>query len=308
MVSFGQPLLLFGGPQDGRSVYKSAAIQTARLSELLSRHPSPGPQRVGCHVIILVSTGQGTHALDFATYNCRPGTLLWGRPGQVHQFGRQSGFDATLLAFPAETIPEVPELAPLARPVGDPCTNACWQLTGEDEEAIVAEVAQIAVDCARYGPDRLGGALLAHQLAVLLMRVAALAPPPPLGPAAATLNQLRAELEREVRHRRVEDYADRMRCSVRTLTRACLASTGRSAKQLIDERVALEAKRLLATTDLPVAEVGRLLGFEEPTNFGRFFAREAGQSPGAFRVTVTRALAPRIPAQRSALPGRIARS
>ncbi|GAB3975042.1 hypothetical protein GCM10027615_41700 [Plantactinospora veratri] len=53
---------------------------------------------------------------------------------------------------------------------------------------------------------------------------------------------------------------------------------------MIDERVALQARRLLAATDLSVAEVGRRLGFPEPTNFGRFFHREVGHSPGAFRA------------------------
>jgi AraC-like DNA-binding protein len=75
-----------------------------------------------------------------------------------------------------------------------------------------------------------------------------------------------------------------MGCSVRTLTRASLAVTGRTAKQVVDDRVALEARRLLACTPLSVAEVGRHLGFPEPTNFGRFFHREVGSSPGQFRA------------------------
>jgi hypothetical protein len=41
---------------------------------------------------------------------------------------------------------------------------------------------------------------------------------------------------------------------------------------------------MLACTRLPVAEVGQRLGFTEPTNFGRFFQREVGCSPGAFRA------------------------
>jgi AraC-like DNA-binding protein len=253
------------------------------------------------HVVILVSAGQGTHALDFVTYACRPGTLLWGRPGQVHQFGGQSGFDATVLTFAPNILPELP----LPELVADPFAPACWQPAGEDEEAIVAEIAQIGVDQLRYGGTTFGSTLLAHSVAVLLMRISALAPVPRRSPADLLIGQLRRELEREVRHRRVEDYAEQLRCSVRTLTRASLAVTGRSAKQLIDERVALEAKRVLATSDRPVSDVGRQLGFEEPTNFGRFFARETGQSPGNFRAALHRLPAPRVPHQRSALPGRL---
>jgi AraC-like DNA-binding protein len=303
MVSFGQRVLPLGGPNSGRPTAESG-VETATITEL---NPDGGPQRSPSHLIMLVSTGQGSHTLDFVTHSCRPGTLLWGRPGQVHQFGRQAGLDATLIAFVPATLPEMPELAALRHLVDDPFAVTCWQPAGEDEEAIVADVAQIAVDGARYGGNRLGGELLAHELAVLMVRIAALAPPPPRGPAAEVLGVLRAELEREVVHRRVEDYADLLGCSVRTLTRACLAATGRSAKQLIDERVALEAKRVLATTDLPVAEVGRQLGFDEPTNFGRFFAREAGVTPGGFRVSALSAPPAQLPAQRSALPGRLSR-
>jgi AraC-like DNA-binding protein len=76
---------------------------------------------------------------------------------------------------------------------------------------------------------------------------------------------------------------------VRTLTRACQAATGQPVKHVIDERVALEARRLLAHTDEPVAAIARRLGFSEPTNFGKFFTRHTGTTPGEFRHSVTAA-------------------
>ena len=84
--------------------------------------------------------------------------------------------------------------------------------------------------------------------------------------------------------RDVKDYASRLGYAPRTLTRACLAATGTTAKQFLDARVALEAKRLLVHTDLSVAAIGRAVGFSEATNFGKFFAREVGETPGAFRA------------------------
>ena len=70
---------------------------------------------------------------------------------------------------------------------------------------------------------------------------------------------------------------------MKTLSRVCLAATGHPVKQVIDARVVLEAKRLLAHTDEPVARISRQLGFSEVTNFGKFFARRAGATPAAFR-------------------------
>jgi AraC-like DNA-binding protein len=53
---------------------------------------------------------------------------------------------------------------------------------------------------------------------------------------------------------------------------------------VITDRLVLEAKRLLAHTLLPVAVIGDQLGFAEATNFVKFFRREAGSTPGAFRA------------------------
>jgi AraC-like DNA-binding protein len=137
--------------------------------------------------------------------------------------------------------------------------------------------------------------VLRHQLAALLLRLGRLEPEGGPGMAAAD-SEILVRFRREVdqnfaRSRQVEEYAKALSCSVRTLTRASLSATGRTAKQLVDDRVALEAKRLLAESDLAVAQVGARLGFAEPTNFGRFFTRTVGVSPGLFREQSRRAAA-----------------
>lgn len=270
-----------------------------RLTDLAARVPTATlrrPQRGPYHVVMLVTVGHGRHSVDFVDYACRPGTLLWARPGQVHQFGTGRGLDATMLVFEPEFVPRLPGLADL---LDDPFAPACWLPAGEDEEAILTEIAQIATDCTRYGTgEPVSTDLLRHQLGVLLLRIATL-PAQRRGPGRVAngpvMARFREELETSfARTRRVEDYAERLGYSVRTLTRACLTATGQSAKQVVDARVALEAKRLLACGDDPIAEVGRRLGFPEPTNFGRFFIRETGRTPGEFRAahTVSRARRP----------------
>jgi AraC-like DNA-binding protein len=95
----------------------------------------------------------------------------------------------------------------------------------------------------------------------------------------------RAAVERHfARWHSVAPYAARLGCSERSLTRAAHLVTDRSAKAVLTERLVLEAKRLLAHTSLPVATIGDQLGFGEATNFVKFFRREAGLTPGAFRA------------------------
>jgi AraC-like DNA-binding protein len=206
------------------------------------------------------------------------------------------GIDATLvlfeLHFPYEAV-DAPAIGPGPARAHH---GTYWQPGGEDSEAIVDGVSQLEIDYTRMvAGDDIPIAVLRHQLAALLLRLSRLEPEGGPGQAAADseiLVRFRQRIdERFAATRQVEEYAQELSCSVRTLTRASLAATGRTAKQLVDDRVALEAKRLLAESELPVAEVGARLGFSEPTNFGRFFARTVGSSPGAFRAESRRAAA-----------------
>ena len=93
------------------------------------------------------------------------------------------------------------------------------------------------------------------------------------------------ELEAHFKSRpSVLDLAERIGFSESTLSRACVAKVGRTAKHEIDRRIALEAKRLLVHSKASIAEIGHDLGFTEATNFVKFFKRMAGVAPVAFRT------------------------
>ncbi|BCJ57616.1 helix-turn-helix transcriptional regulator [Micromonospora endophytica] len=260
------------------AVSGSVEIDTATLASLA---PDAGWRRqvlLDRELIVLATGGHGHAEVDFRALPCRPGTLLRVRTGQVLRC-TPPHLAATVVRWRPEA------LAGLDVNVADVPPRV--QLAGEDEDAVINEVSQLTVDSRRHRDTPVGRSLLRHQLTVLLLRLSTL---PPRARRAArpeelTFQRFHREVELGYQHtRRVEDYADRLGCSVRTLTRACLAVTGRSAKQVLDERVALQASRLLAATDEPIARIGRQLGFTEPTNFGRFFTREIGVSPGAFRA------------------------
>ncbi|GGK84212.1 helix-turn-helix domain-containing protein [Mangrovihabitans endophyticus] len=265
-----------------------AGVGTCALPDTALADPRTPPQRLPNHLLALTTTGHGVIEIDFTSRECRPGTLLWVRPGQAVKVAEGTGLDAAMVCWR-------PGLLPPGQTAGldtdDPVGPGRWQLTGEDEDAVINEFAQLAVDCERHSAGEAAAALLRHQLAVLLLRITLIAAddlPDMSTVESRTFARFRRMLEEgHATSRRVEDYAAQVGCSVRTLTRASLAVTGRTAKQVVDDRVALEARRLLACTPLSVAEVGRRLGFAEPTNFGRFFHREVGASPGVFRTNAT---------------------
>jgi len=284
-------------------------IHTLRLRDLYQRSAAMQPYarvRLPVHLLALVTAGRASFRVDFETYPCRPGGLLWARPGQVVGFP-PPGIDATLVlfeqAFPYDVV-DAPAIAAEPRwaalgphdhaSSGPQATHPSvlgtyWQPGGEDSEAIVDGVSQLEIDYQRLlAGESIPVAVLRHQLAGLLLRLSTWESEGGPGQAATdseVLARFRTAVDaRYAQTRQVDEYARELGCSVRTLTRASLAATGRTAKQLVDDRVALEAKRLLAESDLPVAEVGVRVGFTEATNFGRFFARTVGSSPGAFRA------------------------
>lgn len=67
------------------------------------------------------------------------------------------------------------------------------------------------------------------------------------------------------------------------LNSICNKVEGVSATQLIQQRVVLEAKRLLSHTDLTATQIAYELGFEDNSHFGKYFKNVTGFSPDGFR-------------------------
>ncbi len=85
-------------------------------------------------------------------------------------------------------------------------------------------------------------------------------------------------------HLSIDDYAARIGISPGHLNTVCRRLTGRTALQIVHERLVLEAKRNLIYTSMPINQVSDYLGFSEPAYFTRFFKRYVGVSPKAFRL------------------------
>jgi AraC-like DNA-binding protein len=74
-----------------------------------------------------------------------------------------------------------------------------------------------------------------------------------------------------------------MNISSKILNVATSQIVGSSPKKMIIERIILEAKRLLFQTNHSTKEISFLLGFEEPTNFNKFFKKHTYITPIKFK-------------------------
>ncbi len=81
----------------------------------------------------------------------------------------------------------------------------------------------------------------------------------------------------------VSDYAEQLNVTPNYLTTTVKQITGKTAKNIIQERIFLESKTMLTFTDLDIAQIGFQLNFQEPTHFTRFFKKFSGTTPNKFR-------------------------
>lgn len=86
------------------------------------------------------------------------------------------------------------------------------------------------------------------------------------------------------RERRPEFYANALGMSVVRLNRCCRVFSDRTVAQAVRDRLILEAKRLLAYSNLSISQIAFELGYEDPAYFSRVFRKETGHSPLEFRA------------------------
>ncbi len=287
MVKMGQPPIrrvryLAPGPSVGD-------IEVNTLKGIRDRggpHEFLTPQRLDFDLLVHVESGAADHTVDFAVHPLRPGDVLWVRAGQVHQWGEIDLIEGTVVLFGAHTVDEaVRDLirSRLVRPqshwpgddLADSPVSRAWSLL------------RATGDRRPDGPGELHQAALAHALAALLIQLALVEPSggmPSRRPTHEAFGWFRDHIEEHFRQwHQVSAYADRLGYSTRTLNRLARQNTGLSAKELIDERIVLEARRMLSHADATVAEIAEELGFDDASNFSSYFRRQTRRTPGAFR-------------------------
>lgn len=82
---------------------------------------------------------------------------------------------------------------------------------------------------------------------------------------------------------KIRDYADILSVTPNHLNKCVKTTTGKSAHELLDDMLLLEAKVMLKQTGLSIAEIAFRIGKTELSDFGRFFKQKTGFTPGEYR-------------------------
>jgi AraC-like DNA-binding protein len=261
----------------------------ADLRRRIGREALRSTHRYGFHLLLCVTRGECTHVVDFRPVHCGPGSFLALQPGQAHNLGLEEDWDGWMVLFRPEFVLPSPAVPDLRTAVGLDRLGEHLSLGDHELRVVTDRIAQMREDAKLDAPPPDVHALLRYQLYALLSRLGILYDRQEDRSSAGTrtlqrFKALRRLLETNfARWHKVAQYANELGCSVKSLTRATREVAGLNAKAFITARISLEAKRLLVHTASSVESIGESLGFEEATNFVKFFKREVGCTPAEFR-------------------------
>ncbi len=268
-------------PPDGQ---RHLPVEVLDRADVLDRSRGPVMRRPMFHQLVVCTSGEGTHDVDFERVAVRTGTVLRLRPGQVQRFVREPHFDARMIVWPDDAT--IDRDGRHWFPGSSMGTR--WDLSAAELERFERWIDELAEARQSYDGTAEGEQLMRVLLEALLLRLVQLpgggTDPGELARAPTAYTAFRSLLEQRVTTRpTVRTLAHELGYSPRTIDRASRAATGRSAKEILDERIVLEVRRLLLRTERPVSQIGRDLGFNDPSNFSNFVRRHLGDSPGEVR-------------------------
>ncbi|MEM9984015.1 MAG: helix-turn-helix transcriptional regulator [Bacteroidota bacterium] len=272
--------------------YPEAQFDMLSLQQVFSRAHDHDPRdlhRVGFFMLILVTDGQGQHTIDFRTHPFRKGDLLTIREDQVHRFHDHEAKGWLLLFTPnflvsyLEKQEAMKTLTLFNEMLGSPLLHLSKQELADLELLVdqISEEYQGIKDSYSLGIIR----SLLHILISKLYRSKS-------GRGLMIANRkylseflkLQSLVEQHCfKTRKVGDYADWMALSSKTLNHVTRHVLDKSTKTFIDEVTILQVKRLLVNTRLGIKEIAFQAGFEDPTNFFKFFKKYTQNTPEEFR-------------------------
>jgi AraC family transcriptional activator of pobA len=250
----------------------------------------PAHRHEALHQFQLVVRGSVRGAIDGQSFEAEAPVLLMLAPGSVHGFTYSRDAEGHQVTVPTATLRQLLGANSLAESaLGTSFVRGGAELAGADEEC-ARTFATLGREFQSHAPGRVQ-ALLAHATLLAVAFLRCRGEHEASGRAQALPDTLvrryRALLEAHYRSPQpLAFYAESLAVTADHLSRICRKTTGESALDLLNGRRMLEARRLLAYTPMPVAEVARELGYEDPAYFTRFFTRHVGDTPSGYRQAV----------------------
>ena len=264
-----------------------------KIEDLLQRdlnHDICKNHLVKFYIIFFVYEGKGFHTIDFTDYDYKEGTVFLIRKNQIHKFFKNQDVKGFLLVFTEDFIIShlnKMEASKSMQLFNDSLSFPKILFNNLDEFSDFTvlikhmESEYNVNDNFSIGITR----SVLHIVITKLFRIKA-----KKGHFVTLKKYMPKFLEFQnlvekdcFKSRQVKYYAQKLGLSTKTINNIVKNIVNISAKAFIDERCVMQIKRLLISTDHSIKEIAYISGFNDPTNFFRYFKKYTGSSPDVFR-------------------------
>ncbi|MEM7162968.1 MAG: helix-turn-helix transcriptional regulator [Bacteroidota bacterium] len=264
------------------------------LQKVLNSQPRDHSQfdyhQLNFFVLFIIEKGEGVHSINYKDYPFRKGTIFTIRKEGIHKF-HSSGAKGSLLVFTEEFA---------LRFAGQRDALRFFQLFNEVlnapfihlEKAEFFEIKRLLDFIHKeyinadtiYSEDIIRNLL--QTLIHMLFRIKFKGNDNVRVDSSyhQKLWRLQTLIEEHCfESRKVSFYAQKLGLTSRTLNNIVQHTLSKNVKQLIDDLYILRVKRLILNTDHTLTEIAFHSGFEDPSNFFKYFRKSTGYSPSTFR-------------------------
>ncbi len=263
-------------------------ITAERFSRYLGRQQAlKFPHRHSFYHLLFFTAGGGTHTIDFERFPVLPGQIYFMIPGQVHSWFFEGDIDGYVVNFSEQYMYSIAGALQYQGQFPFLLGNAADSVVdmgaaAEDVEALLSAMAAETMADKPLAQDMVRALLM--QVFITVARHVNVYGAGMQQNGLPVLQSFRALIEQHYTSLHLpQQYAPLLHITPNHLNAVCTQVTGKSAGTLIRERVLLEARRLLVSPGITVAEVAWQLGFVDNSYFSRFFRKYTGITPAQFR-------------------------
>ncbi len=272
--------------------YSGFALKRMEDIYLNSNGAPDSPHRHDYYTIIFIEKGEGTHFVDFTKYKVEDRTIYFIQPGQMHQLILTTEPIGWVITFTEEFL--------IANSIPEKMINDIYLFNDYGQtpplpinendlpvyQNLIAQMAHFAQSLETYTLEAVGSLvkiflIQSNNHCTLRKRNN----PQLIETSNHILRTFKQSLNKQyAATHMVSDYADKLAVSSDYLNKTVKNLTGKSAKDHIQSKLIIEAKRSLLFSNISNKELAYELGFEESAHFNNFFKKITGQTPSEFRV------------------------
>lgn len=281
------PQVTFHNPKLDSAELEVIDLSVLRERDIEDHNPSQA-HRVSFFALLYITAGRGHHQVDFVDYSLHAGDALVIQREQVHAFSFSSSLEGKLLVFTQAFLDQVhanmrlPNYTPTHL---NPSYNPLIRLEPATRKRCDNLVAELTTETALAQPDPLITMYLFSALSLMLRRQQPLVNGEQLANTRSeAFSRFMGLLQESFTQTRDANwYAQQLHTTYKTLNQVCKQATGQTAKQLIDAFTVIEIKRQLVVSQSNSQQLAYQLGFEDASNFVKYFKKHTQQTPAQFQ-------------------------